>query len=558
MKRSLALSLLLLCLLVPLSAGADEDNNSWEINLDNGYISTKPIIIDEQVIVRTSGFWTGDDRPQVYAFDVDSGNENWRFRNNGSTNHDMSPLLHVRAGDGTCGSWGEMVLVGWTDGRVTALDLSSGSLVWEMQTEVVSWGITGEMAIDSDSVIVPTRQGLSRACLSDGVESLRVDLPELGWRNGVTVTDENYLLGNEEGVLNIVSKQGNVSNISIGEGKIRHAPIVTDAGIIIHLQTSSGSEIYLDQELLSTEGYSPAIPLVVGQDVYLGTSSNLIWLDCSNNCSIAGKSPYHTNGEITHNTFNDTIWYPHNTPEGGWGTGIPGAEIIPFNTQHDTYTTAGVAFGDNGEMAFGNDNGILMVLTSQNSSLILEESEEVEESEEDPIDSTDSTDSNSYFQQSLILLLCGAMFFFQLKKDNKMATKIGLLLLLVIMILILPDVSNLWSKEIDSLQEPPGDWDESWPEDWKETQVIVFELPDGEIALGGFTGYQNVESFTDAAASDLNITVSKESYDFGVWITSFNGESGEGWEFTIDGKRSPVGISVADIDEDSVVRWSPA
>jgi hypothetical protein len=56
----------------------------------------------------------------------------------------------------------------------------------------------------------------------------------------------------------------------------------------------------------------------------------------------------------------------------------------------------------------------------------------------------------------------------------------------------------------------------------------------------------------------LNITVSKESYDFGVWITSFNGESGEGWEFTIDGKRSSVGISVADIDEDSVVRWSPA
>ena len=93
MMRSLALSLLLLCLLVPLSAGADEDNNSWEINLDNGYISTKPIIIDEQVIVRTSGFWTGDDRPQVYAFDVDSGNENWRFRNNGSTNHDMSPCL---------------------------------------------------------------------------------------------------------------------------------------------------------------------------------------------------------------------------------------------------------------------------------------------------------------------------------------------------------------------------------------------------------------------------------------------------------------------------------
>lgn len=546
MKRILLLSLLLLCLLVPLSTGADEDRSSWEIDLDNGYISTKPIIVDEQVIVRTSGFWTGEERPHVYAFDMDTGHENWRFRNNASTNHDMSPLLHVSAGNGACGSWDEMVLVGWTDGRVTALDILTGSLIWEMQTEVISWGITGEMAIDGDSVIVPTRQGISKACLSDGTESLRVNLPELGWRNGVTVTEENYLIGNEEGVLNIISKQGVVSNISIGEGKIRHAPIVTDSGIIVHLQTNSGSQIYLDQQLLSNEGYSPAIPLVVGQDVYLGTSSNVILLDCSNNCSVAGKSPYHTNGEITYNAFNNTIWYPNNTPEGGWGSGIPGADIVSFNTQYDTYTTAGVAFGDNGEMAFGNDNGILMVLLSENSSLAVEDGEET------------SSDSNSYFQQSLILVLSGVMFFFQLKKNNKMATKVGLLLLLVIMILILPDVSNIWSKEIDSLEEAPGDWDESWPEEWKETQVIVFELPEGEIALGGFSGFENVESFTDAAAADSNITVSKESYDFGVWITSFNGESGEGWEFTIDGKRSSVGISVADIDEDSVVRWSPA
>lgn len=546
MKRILLLALLLLCLLVPLSTGADEDRSSWEIDLDNGYISTKPIIVDEQVIVRTSGFWTGEERPHVYAFDMDTGHENWRFRNNASTNHDMSPLLHVSAGNGACGSWDEMVLVGWTDGRVTALDILTGSLIWEMQTEVISWGITGEMAIDGDSVIVPTRQGISKACLSDGTESLRVNLPELGWRNGVTVTEENYLIGNEEGVLNIISKQGVVSNISIGEGKIRHAPIVTDSGIIVHLQTNSGSQIYLDQQLLSNEGYSPAIPLVVGQDVYLGTSSNVILLDCSNNCSVAGKSPYHTNGEITYNAFNNTIWYPNNTPEGGWGSGIPGADIVSFNTQYDTYTTAGVAFGDNGEMAFGNDNGILMVLLSENSSLAVEDGEET------------SSDSNSYFQQSLILVLSGVMFFFQLKKNNKMATKVGLLLLLVIMILILPDVSNIWSKEIDSLEEAPGDWDESWPEEWKETQVIVFELPEGEIALGGFSGFENVESFTDAAAADSNITVSKESYDFGVWITSFNGESGEGWEFTIDGKRSSVGISVADIDEDSVVRWSPA
>ena len=546
MKRSLVISFILLCLLIPHSSGTNEENISWEVDLDNGYISTKPIIVDDQVIVRTSGFWTGEDRPHVYAFDINTGQENWKFRNDASTNHDMSPLLHVNAGQGLCGSWDEMVLVGWTDGKVTALDISSGSLIWEIQTEVVSWGITGSMAVDSDSVIIPTRQGLSKVCLSDGTESLNVDLPELGWRNGVTVTEDSYLIGNEEGVLNIISKEGEVSNISIGEGKIRHSPIVTNAGIIVHLQTNTGSEIYLDQQLLFSEGPSPAIPFAFEQNVYLGTSSDLIWLDCTANCSLEGKSPYHTNGEITYNTLNDAIWFPNNTPGGGWGVGLPGSEIVTYKTPHDTYTTAGVAFGSNGEMAFGNDNGVLMVFLHSYSA---------EPSNENK---SETIDLDSYFQQILVLFLCMTMFFFQLKKNNKMATKVGLLLLLVIMILILPDLSEVWSKEIDSLEESPGDWDEEWPDEWRGTQVIVFELPDGDLALGGFEGYQNVEEFTDAGAADLGITISKESYDFGVWITSFNGESGEGWEFTIDGKRSSVGISSAEIDEHSVVRWSPA
>ena len=35
---------------------ADSDNQEyWEVDLQNGYISTKPIFVDNQVIVRT--FW---------------------------------------------------------------------------------------------------------------------------------------------------------------------------------------------------------------------------------------------------------------------------------------------------------------------------------------------------------------------------------------------------------------------------------------------------------------------------------------------------------------------
>ena len=554
MKRIIVALCLLSCMLIPISTADEQNSDYWEIDLDNGYISTKPIIVDNQVIVRTSGFWTGEDRPHVYAFDLYTGQENWRFKNTASTNHDTSPIMHVEAGTGDCGDWSEMVIIGWTDGKVTALDIEDGSLVWSSQTEVVTWGITGAMALDGDDVVVPTRQGLSRFCLSDGNENLRVDLPQLGWRNGVTVTNDSYLIGNEEGIVNIVSKSGNVTNISIGGGKIRHAPIQTAAGIIVHLQKDGESGIYLGEQLLSTEGNSPAIPYQKSDDIFFATSEHVIWWKCESNCTFQGRTAFHSNGEITlqENQNSTSVWYPGNTPDGGWATGLPGQELEMYVTSHDTYTTAGVGFGINGEMVFGNDAGVLMVvLDSSENTPIVDEREEFESEFED-----------SSFQvepEHFVLVgLVAGMIVFQYRKDSAMVVKLGVLLVLVISIIALPSISEVWSKEVDELTEAPGDWDNDWPNEWEGTQVVVFELPSGEVAIGGLEGHENVEQLTESAAIQLGIQIEKETFSLGEMIVSFNGEELDGWEFTVDGERSQVGISSAEAGEASVVRWSPA
>ncbi len=554
MKRIIVALCLLSCMLIPISTADEQNSDYWEIDLDNGYISTKPIIVDNQVIVRTSGFWTGEDRPHVYAFDLYTGQENWRFKNTASTNHDMSPIMHVEAGTGDCGDWSEMVIIGWTDGKVTALDIEDGSLVWSSQTEVVTWGITGAMALDGDDVVVPTRQGLSRFCLSDGNENLRVDLPQLGWRNGVTVTNDSYLIGNEEGIVNIVSKSGNVTNISIGGGKIRHAPIQTAAGIIVHLQKDGESGIYLGEQLLSTEGNSPAIPYQKSDDIFFATSEHVIWWKCESNCTFQGRTAFHSNGEITlqENQNSTSVWYPGNTPDGGWATGLPGQELEMYVTSHDTYTTAGVGFGINGEMVFGNDAGVLMVvLDSSENTPIVDGREEFESEFED-----------SSFQvepEHFVLVgLVAGMIVFQYRKDSAMVVKLGVLLVLVISIIALPSISEVWSKEVDELTEAPGDWDNDWPNEWEGTQVVVFELPSGEVAIGGLEGHENVEQLTESAAIQLGIQIEKETFSLGEMIVSFNGEELDGWEFTVDGERSQVGISSAEAGEASVVRWSPA
>lgn len=548
MRQILVVFCFLSCLLIPNSIANPDNQENWEVDLANGYISTKPIFVDDQVIVRTSGFWTGEDRPHVYSFDIQSGIENWRFSNPNSTNHDMSPLLHISAGQGECGTWSDMILVAWTDGKVTALDSNDGGLIWSSKTEVVTWGVTGAMAQDDENLVVPTRQGLSRFCLSDGTENLRVDLPQLGWRNGVTVTENSYLLGNEEGVLNIVSKDGNVTNLTLNQGMIRHPPIVTTAGIISHLQTSSGSAIYLDAELISEEGGSPAIPVKIGSKVYFGTSESVSAWMCEADCVLEGRSEFHTNGEITIQPTGDdsVLWYPRNTQQGGWGYGMPGEEIKLFSSSHDTYTTSGMSFGPNGEMAFGNDAGVLVVVLGDGN---LESSQQGESHS-----SSFQAHPAHFLMVGLLLGIAHSIY----NSNRDLVNKLGVLLILVVAIFALPSVSETWSKEVDKLTEKPGDWNDEWPDSWKETQVVVFELPDGEIAIGGLTGYENVEQMTDAAASQLGVIIEKESYSLGRMVVSVDGHELEGWEFTIDGERTPVGISQAEVSEDSVVRWSAA
>ena len=144
------------------------------------------------------------------------------------------------------------------------------------------------------------------------------------------------------------------------------------------------------------------------------------------------------------------------------------------------------------------------------------------------------------------------------KKNRDMMAKLGVLLLLVVAIMVFPAVSESWSKEVAQLNDAPGDWDNDWPDEWKGTQVVVFELPDGEVVIGGLSGYENVEQLTDSAAAQLEIEVEKESFSLGDMIVAFDGHELDGWEFTIDGDRSQVGISAAKVTEDSVIRWSAA
>ena len=535
------IAILLLALLLAPLAQASSDS-SWTHEFESGYISTQPLIVEDTIFVRISGFWTGEERPIVAAYELQTGNEMWRYTSQTSIQHDMAPLLFVQGGSGDCGIWNDLLIVGWTDGKVTAHSPTNGSIVWQNQTEVELLGITGKMALEEDRVIVPTRTGLSSFCLADGTELLDVDTGNIGWRNGVTITEKGYVFGDEFGYLHEVTRNGVVSSTYLGEGKIRHAPLDTRHGLFVHLQTPQGSTMYLNGSSIGTVGASPAMPLFHNDRIYAATSNEWISILCdAQSCSIDSTEPFHSNGELALRILESDVevWAPSNTLNGGWGVFNQTALLRNETTVFDTYGTAAPGFGD-GIVALGNDAGILSVhyqATIEPSSVP---------------SGVNVVGALHYLSILLLFLLTCSSF--ALKNWQQLA-KIGSAFLLVVAIAVVPELSVTLAEQ--SASEQGVEWDASWPNEWKGTQVMVFEIDGEEHVIGGLEPQDTVYDLTELACESLDITTEIERQYLGAYLVSFNGSVGDGWEFTIDGNWAPIGMEDAQLNADSIVEWRP-
>ncbi|MDE0869320.1 MAG: PQQ-binding-like beta-propeller repeat protein [Candidatus Poseidoniaceae archaeon] len=524
---------------------------SWEYNFETGFISTSPLFTGEQLLVRTSGHA----EPSVTAFDL-SGAKIWEHTNPESTNNDMSPLLHVPAGQGQCGSWPEMVLVGWTSGLVEALNPSDGELLWSTQSEVVGWGVTGELALDGAFVMIPTRQGIGQYCLADGQQQWWTETG-LGWRNGVAVDETGYFMGDEAGQLWHINRTGAATSHALQLGKIRHAPLFTDAGILIHAQADSGSTIGIFNSTNATltqqfpAGFSPAIPVLQGEYIVTGDSSNMRMLHCSSVCVVLDEIPFHTNGEI--GWFdNGQIFAPSNLPDSNWG-------FFTFDDENNlTYssievglhgygTASPIQFSDGVTTftAFGNDQAILRVYSNF---------------EENTTLSTSNLDLGAQLLLFGMFVLLGFSSAFLLNGKREWFLRTSSLFALVLVVLLLPDLSSQWSKSFDEqFSEPasPEEWNEQWPDAWLGTQIIIFEIDGKEYSAGGFVGHTDVLSLTQVACEALDFELSGESTELGWYIDSINGIEGKGWEFSVDGSKGIISVDQSMVFSTSIVRWTP-
>lgn len=556
-QRFIAFFLLSLMLLPLVSANQEtslwnqENSLAWEYDFGTGYISTSPIFVEDKIIVRTSG----NSEPAVTALESD-GTFAWKHSNLLSKNNDMSPLLSVNAGVGVCGTWPDLLLVGWTNGVIDALHPSNGSVYWSTQTEVAGWGITGAASVSEDHVIYPTRRGVGQFCLADGSQEWWAETG-LGWRNGVGLYDGSIYSGDELGTLWQIDSGGNSTALATFEGKIRHAPQMTQAGLLVHVQSSTSSTVYILDPVTGEErqqfpaGPSPAMPVLNGKYAAVADSMNLQLLMCDTTCTVVSQLPFHTNGEIGWQNESHLI-VPHNTPESDWGSfrfdGGKNLTLELIETGISGYGTAApLWFSSNGlnYTVFGNDQSLLRVYQSNY--------------REELVDTKDiNWGTQGIVFAAYVLLASSAIFFLNGKKELFLRT--FSLLLVLILLLILPELSQVWSESVDqALPESSTSevWDEQWPDSWLGTQVVIFEIDGEETAFGGFVGYENVFTVTKAAAEEAGFPLSVEQTGIGMYISSIDGVEGDGWEYDLDGSKGRLSADNTEIKSTSIVRWTP-
>ena len=98
-------------------------------------------------------------------------------------------------------------------------------------------------------------------------------------------------------------------------------------------------------------------------------------------------------------------------------------------------------------------------------------------------------------------------------------------------------------------------WDDEWPEEWRGTQVAIFEFENQTLVSGGHINNENALELTYQSSENLKISVQDSDTSIGKYIESFNDIRGEGWIFFIDGSEAMVSAQYAEINSDSIVHW---
>jgi len=531
---------------------------SASMTVPGGYVSTAPLVVDDAVMIRSSATFDGTSPPMVRAYG-ENGTVRWAIEGPSTTQPDMAELVVVPAGQAACGSWPTHVIIAWSSGLLEARTPDEGLPLWQANTPVQGWGITANPVVADDGLLVTTRTGVELRCFADGTV-LHAAETGLGWRNPATMVNGTVHVGDEGGHLWTWVPGGTPTSLHLG-GAIRHAPVLLNDGLLVHVQTQATSRIEwlpLGEDGLPqpasaahtlASGGSPGMPVAL-HDLAVAVAD----------ASGVQRLNWTAEGWETTRLTTSSVQGPLRLEQGRLTASANGPDggFLAFDVNE---TTASLAFTseingygtappvrcgdawllvkDEGKVVLDpNEGGLSCPLTVKPAPVEVEP----------PVDKTPIV----WTLALMIAFLAGSAAAY--RRGPLHGLRWGTPFLLVALIALMPALAGWWAEQSPDV-EGEAPWDDAWPEAWKDGQVVAFELPNGTLAVGGFEPRPTVLEATVAAANDLGVSLTTDDHALGQWVTAVDGVTGDGWIYEVDGTRPTVGPEAMALPSSSVLVW---
>jgi hypothetical protein len=531
---------------------------SASMTVPGGYVSTAPLVVDDAVLIRSSATFDGNSPPMLRAYG-ENGTVRWAIEGPMTTQPDMAEVLLVPAGEAACGAWPEHLIIAWSSGLLEARTPDEGVPLWQTNTPVQGWGLTASPVETDDGLLVTTRTGVELRCFADGTVLHAADTG-LGWRNPATLVNGAVHVGDESGRLWSWVPGEAPTSLDLG-GAIRHAPVLLNDGLLVHLQTQATSRVEwlpLGEDGLPqpastahalASGGSPGMPVALtALSVAVGDASGVQLLNwTAEGWETTRLSTSSVQGPLR--LEQGRLTASANEPEGGFLVfGLNGTTAaLTFTADIKGYGTAppvrcGEAWllvKDEGKVVLDpEEGGPSCPLTVKPAPLEVEP----------PVDKTPIVWTLAF----MAAFLAGSAAAY--RRGPLHGLRWGAPFLLVALIALMPALSGWWAEQSPEVEgETP--WDDAWPEAWRDGQVVAFELPNGTLAVGGFEPRPTALEATVAAANDLGLSLVTDDHTIGQWVIAIDGVTGDGWIYEVDGARPMVGPEAMALPSSSVLVW---
>lgn len=531
---------------------------SASLTVPGGYVSTSPLVVDDHVLIRSSGTFDGTSPPMVRAY-AEDGAVKWVIEGKATMQPDMADLVLMPAGSSACGAWPEQVIIAWSSGLLEARSPDEGLPLWQVNTTVHGWGLTATPVVVDEGLLITTRSGIELRCPSNGT-LLHTAETGLGWRNPGVMINGTVHVGDETGRLWSWTPGEPPSFIEL-EGAIRHAPLAINGGLLVHLQTQRTSLVQwlpLDEHQHPTpsshahrltSGASPGMPVLLNATTAAiadGSGVHVVqWTEGGWDATRLSTSPVQGPLRVEGGWLTGSV----NAPEGGFFAFAMTSEStdVAFGTDLRGYGTAPPVLCGEGWLLVKDAGHVVVDVQSNDTSCPLVSRPALEAAQE-------SVDKSPIVWTLALMtaFLAGSTAFYRRGLLN--ALRWSSPFLLIALVALMPALMGWWADQAPQSEGEPV-WDEAWPEAWRDGQVVVFELPNETLAFGGFEPRPTPLEATVFAADSLGLSVSLEDHALGTWVTAINGTTSDGWVYEVNGVRPMIGADAYALPTSSVLVW---